>query len=59
MPVTEKRQVQIIVNGIRGTHCRELPQKDASAKSRHHFDVTERRNVEVRVVRSEECSDLS
>jgi len=59
MSVTKERQVQIILDGLRGTHGGELSRQDAPAKGRCDLDVTERRGVEARVGRLKDASNLA
>jgi len=47
MSVTKERQIQIILEGIRGTHGGEPPREQAPPKGCGDFDVTQRRGVEV------------
>jgi len=47
MSVTKERQIQIVLEGICGTHGGEPPREQAPPKGCHDLDVTERRGVEV------------
>jgi hypothetical protein len=47
MSVTKERQIQVVLEGIRGTHGGEPPRQQAPPKRRCDLDVTERRGVEV------------
>jgi len=47
MSVTKERQIQIVLEGIRGTHGCELSREEASSKGRRDLDVAERQSVEV------------
>ncbi len=47
MSVTKDRQIQIVLDGIRGTHGGEPSREQASPEGRRDLDVTERRGVEV------------
>jgi hypothetical protein len=47
MAVPEERQIQIVLDGIRGTRRGQLSRQDASAKSCCDLDVTERRRIKV------------
>jgi hypothetical protein len=51
MSVAKERQIQIVLEGIRGSHGIDPPREQAPPKSRCHLDVAERRRVEVGVGR--------
>ena len=47
MSVTKERQIQIVLEGIRGTHRGEPPREQAPSKACRDLDVAERWRVEV------------
>jgi hypothetical protein len=51
MPVTKERQIQIVLEGIRGAHRGEPLHEQAPPKSCRDLDVTERRSMKVGVGR--------
>ncbi len=59
MSVTKKRQIQIVLEGLRGTPRVEPARKQAPAKGRCDLDVTERRSVEVDFGRLEDACNLA
>jgi hypothetical protein len=59
MSVTEERQIQVILEGIRGTHSSEPSCEQAPPKSCCDLDVTERRGVEVDFGRLQDALNLA
>jgi hypothetical protein len=59
MAVTNERQVQVVLEGIRGARCREPSGEEAPPKGRRDLDITERRGMEVGFVRLQDASDFA
>jgi hypothetical protein len=59
MSVTHERQVQIVVQGVRGAHGSEPSGEETPPKGRGDLDVTERRGMEVGFIRLEDACDFA
>ena len=59
MSVTNERQIQIVLEGIRGAHGGEPSGEQAPPKGRRDLDVTERRGMEVGFVRLQDAFDFA
>jgi hypothetical protein len=59
MPVTNERQIQIVLEGIRGAGGGEPSREQASPKGRRNLDVTQRRGMEVGFVRLQDAFDFA
>lgn len=57
MSVTKEWQIQIVLEGIRGTHGGEPPREQAPPKGCRDLDVTERRGMEVDLGRLQDASN--
>ena len=59
MAVPNERQIQIVLDGIRGAPGGQLPREDTSPKRGSDLDVTERRRMEVGVGRLQDAVDFA
>jgi hypothetical protein len=59
MSVTNERQIQIVLEGVRGARGGEPSGEEAPPKGRRNLDITERRGMEVGFVRLQDASDFA